>query len=288
MLASCRGPLSGSSSLPAPLRIVASTGQITQVRNHVKVYPWRFNRNNRECYLDPTRTPYTDRFNINEFTHKKRKKDWQNVIPKDKDNRFNAFKWNDSYKSDPAEAKATAIDKLTRFSQSLVDRGSARESAPYTPPNDVREQIVSIFKSSQLPDELNQLNPDLSSDENILALDLNQSKAMKLNLLSACIKHFDHDLPSSYLEEMNTVGDVVEYFSTPVRGVNPYTSLLRQDDSLPVNLNLISEPIRFNKDNDTFFKGYNALPGTISKVPGLRAAKKYPIYNQEEFQWPDI
>lgn len=270
------------------LRKVASTGQITQVRNHVKIYPWRFNRNNRECYLDPTKTPYTDRFNINEFNHNKRQKDWQKVIPKDKDNRFNAYKWNESYKSDPKEAKETAESRLRRLRDSLHDRGAARESKPYDPPENVQNQILFIIRSSQLTDGLEKHGINLQEDDMILALDLNQSKSLKLNLIRACIKHFNHDMTSSYLDDMNTVGDVVEFFSTPVRGINPYSSMLRQDDSLPVNLSLIAEPLRYNRESDERFGGHSALPGTVSKVPGLRAAKKYPILNQEEFQWPDI
>lgn len=258
-----------------------------QVRNHVKIYPWRFNRSNAECYLDNTATPYTDKHNINEFkSSKKQKKPWMIVVPKDKDNRFNRYKWNESYKSDPVEAKGTAESRLKRFQQSLKDRGGARESKPYDPPDNVQERILSILKSCQISQ--NNDNRLAESDQDILNISLNESKEFKFNLITRCIEEFQHDMPSSYLNEMGCINDVVKYFSTPVRGVNPYTALVDNRDCLPPNLFLLPEPKRYDGENDDFFQGYNALPGIISTVPGLRASKKYPSLNQDEFQWPDI
>lgn len=248
----------------------------------MKMYPWYRNRNNRECYLDTTKTPYTDRHNINEFiTEKKERKGWQKVIPKDKDNRFNMYKWNPAYKSDPKEAKETAQSKLKRFQDSLKNRGSAREAASYNPPQDVEERIVAIYKSMSLGEAL-------SDEATVLDINLNESRSLKFNLLTKCIEEFGHDLPTSHLTEIETIQDLVAFYSTPVRGVNPYTSMLRQEDSLPANLSLIAEPIRFNKESDQFFNGITAYPGQVNKVSGLRGSKKFPTLNQDEFQWPDI
>lgn len=252
----------------------------SQIRHHVKIYPWRVNRNNRECYLDNTKTPYTDKYNPNEFiSKKKQKKPWMNVIPKDKDNRFNAYKWNESYKSDPKEAKETAQSRLKRFQDSLRSRGEARESKPYDPPSDVQERILTIFKLVNSVDKI---------EESVLDLSLDNNHKLKFNLMTKCIEEFKHHIPNSYLNDIVTIQDLIDYFSTPVRGINPYDALLRKEDNLPPNLALISDPMRYDKDTDEFFKGYNALPGLIGKVPGLRASKKYPILNQDEFQWPDI
>lgn len=57
--------------------------------------------------------------------------------------------------------------------------------------------------------------------------------------------------------------------------------------SLPPNLHVLSEPIRFNPKTDTFFDGYNAFPGQQSALMGLRAKKKFPTY-EEKFIWPDV
>lgn len=265
-------------------------GHITQVRNHVKMYPWRTSREARECYLDPTTTPYTDRHNINEFRPSiKRqkgwtKKNWQKVVPKELENRYNSYKWNDSYKSDPAEAKETAVSKLQRFQDSLEARGFARESVAYNPPEGVEGQILSLFRTHQLASD----SSSSHTDEDILNFELNHSKAVKFNLIKKCVEIFQHDVPNSYLNEIQCIRDLVEYYQTPVRGVNPYNALLRKENSLPPNLALISNAMRYDRENDEYFGGYNALPGIISKVAGLRGSKRYPTLNQDEFQWPDI
>lgn len=260
-------------------------GCFVQKRAHVRVTPWRVIRTKRESYLDNTKTDYTDRRNINEFlSYKRKKKDWQIVIPKDKDNRFSSYHWNYTFRSDPEEAKKEARSRFQSLSDSLRARGSPRETDPYEPPEDVEERLLSIATSILVGEGAQQ---SVNRDE-ILDIDLNKSKNLKFDFVSRCIDEFNRHMPSPFLNEMSTIRDVLEYFATPVRGLNPYSSLLRQESSLPVNLSLISEPIRFDKESDTFFGGHNALPGIISKVPGLRAAKKYPILNQDEFQWPDI
>lgn len=263
-----RGP---AKALAATLK-TASSGQIFQVRNHVKMYPWRRHRDAAYSHLDNTRTPYTDKHNINEFRSDERQlKPWQKVIYKDKDHRFNAYQRNDSYVSDPKRARGIAMDKFKSLADSLSSRGHARQRQAYSPPQDVEEKILGICKSVGLQKE------DSLSD-----------RELKFRFISACIATFNHHLPSSYLNDMDTVQDVIEYFSTEVLGVNPYDNLVSKTNELPPNLAIIAEPHRFNKESDPMFGGHTALPGVVSRVPGLRAAKKYPVLNQDEFQWPDI
>lgn len=270
------------------LSLKSTTGHLTQVRNHVKKWPWRQNRSNRECYLDNTEKPYTDRFNINEFRKSKfQLKPWQKVVPKEKESKYNSYHWNESYKSDPVEAKSTSKQRFDRFVQSVRDRGSARESTPYNAPEYevVQERILSLYKSSLLE---SQDDTSDQTDEQLMDMDLNQSRAIKLSLILKCIEEFNHDMPSSCLNDIEKLSDLVEYYSTSVRGFDPYSALIKKDDILPPNLTLLPEPIRFNLETDELFKGYNALPGIVSQVPGLRGKKRYPVLNQEEFQWPDI
>uniref|UniRef100_A0A6G1SGA5 Large ribosomal subunit protein mL50 n=1 Tax=Aceria tosichella TaxID=561515 RepID=A0A6G1SGA5_9ACAR len=266
------------------------TSHLYQVRNHVKMYPWRRLRNVRESSLDNTRTPYTDKHNINEFRYiKSRLKPWMEVTCKNKENRFNRYHWNENYTSDPKEAKETAMSRFQRFQQSLKDRGEAREKKPYKPPADVNEQIISIYRSlaNETSETSTSDSKDVTNDQDIMSIDLNRSKDFKFNFITRCISSFKHDVPGSYLNDIETIGDVVEYFSTEVRGINPFESLINKDE-LPHNLSILAEPDRYNKEADTMFKNLNAMPGIISKVPGLRAKKKYPVLNQDEFQWPDI
>lgn len=242
----------------------------------------------RECYLDNTRTPYTDKHNINEFRFIKRTlKPWQQATCKNKLNKYNRYQWHEAYTSDPVEAKETATSRLQRFQQSVQSRGEARECKPYTPPPNIHEQILAICKSIINSSSREGVIPKSVDDQSVLNIDLNQSKALKFDFITRCMKEFDHDVPSSCLNELNTMSDVIEYFSTEVRGINPFDSLLGKQN-LPDNLSILPVPDRYNKETDTNFKGFSALPGVVSKVPGLRAGKKYPILNQDEFQWPDI
>lgn len=274
---------------------LCATGQIVQVRNHVKMYPWRQCRTNAECYLDTTKTPYTDKHNINEFRPSKfQKKPWMKVVYKDKDDRFTRFQWHEAYTSDPSEAKETASSRFKRFTDSVQARGSARERKAYHPPDDVRKKILTIFnnlhestKTSQRTSQTHVVSSD-ASEESIQAVDLNQSKDFKSDMITKCIDLFNHDLSSSVLNDVNTIADLIDYYSTPVRGVDPYNALVGKSGSLPTNLTILSDALRFDKETDQYFGGLSALPGIVSEVPGLRARKKYQVLNQDEFQWPDI
>lgn len=273
------------------LRIRSNIGQLIQVRNHVKMYPWRQARYARYSYLDNTKTPYTDPNCLNEFDKNKRqKKPWQVVVPKDKDNRFNAYLWNESYRSDPNDAKKVSYKRLESFEKSLLSRGHCRESKPYDPPDGVQDKVLGFLRESLVESgDQSAVCDKVKTDEDILAININASLPLKFSLLTKCIEEFGHDLPNSYLNDIDTVGDVVNYFMTPVRGMNSYAMMVRkQDNSLPENLHLISEPIRFDKQTDEYFQGYGALPGVVSRYPGLRGGKKYPTLNQDEFHWPDI
>ena len=87
---------------------------------------------------------------------------------------------------------------------------------------------------------------------------------------------------------LKTVGDVVAYYSTPVRGVNAYDDLIKNQDNLPPNLHVIAEPIIFDPlDKTTFYKGIDAYPGTVDRFRGLRWEEKYPS-KKRQFRWPDI
>lgn len=270
-------------------------GQLTvQVRHHVKIYPWRRIRTARESYMDNTRTPYTEGHNINEFAKQKRqKKPWMFVTPKEKDNRFNVYHWNPLYRSDPEEAKQFSYGQMKEFEKSLLERGPCRDSIPYDPPSDVSNRVLTLLKSllieSSTKQSANLEQQSSTTDTTLLSYNLSDSCHLKFQLLSRCIEEFNHDLPTSYLNDIQCVSDVVDYFSRPVRGINSYAAMTRtQEQKLPENLHLISEAIRYDRENDEFFGGHNAMPGLITRVPGLRGSKKYPVLNQDEFQWPDI
>ena len=86
---------------------------------------------------------------------------------------------------------------------------------------------------------------------------------------------------------MNTIDDVKEFYQTPIRGKSNYDTLAQNSSNLPKNLHVIAEPLRFNKQTDTFFDGVSAFPGRKTELVGLRAKKLYPTSN-DNFVWPDV
>jgi len=207
---------------------------------------------------------------------------------KDNDERFNRYAWHEAYTSDPKEAKETATSRMKRLTDSIRDRGQTRERKSYSPPAEVREKIMAIFVALSSKNQLHCDDLAQKTEESIMATNLDQSMDFKSDMITQCIQKFGHDLSSAYLNDICTVADLVQYYSTPVQGVDSYTGLIDKADSLPTNLAMLADPVRFDKENDEFFKGQSALPGIISNVPGLRAQKKYKILNQDEFQWPDV
>ena len=76
---------------------------------------------------------------------------------------------------------------------------------------------------------------------------------------------------------MNTMKDVIEYFSKPVGDTSSYEDLAKLD--LPKNLHMNLEPIRFHPDTDTVFDGKTAFPGRATKVTSVKYKRKYKGYD---------
>ena len=93
-------------------------------------------------------------------------------------------------------------------------------------------------------------------------------------MLTKCIAKFDHDIPNTKLNELNTIADLVEYFSTEQRDTSSFEDLYRQPD-LPKNMHINTEYKRFDPATDTFFGGRDAYPDHDSIVSSLWYSKKY-------------
>ena len=89
-------------------------------------------------------------------------------------------------------------------------------------------------------------------------------------ILSKLIREFSHDIPNSTLNEMKTVSDAVDFFSTEVRVSSSYEDLEKLD--LPKNLNIQLEYKRFDPDTDP---RPTAFPGQNSIVTSLKYRRKY-------------
>ena len=94
-----------------------------------------------------------------------------------------------------------------------------------------------------------------------------------MQFLSRVMSEFDHYIPNADLSSLQTVGDVVVFFSTPVRDTTLYEDLSKLD--LPPNLHIQMEPVRFDPETDTMFGGVTAFPGRPTVISSLRFRRKY-------------
>jgi large subunit ribosomal protein L50 len=149
---------------------------------------------------------------------------------------------------------------------SLTARGFLRFQKSYDPPENVRERLMSLVHS---------LVPTLKSKggSDIMAYPLTDSR-FKYDLLSKAFEEFQHAVPNSMLYMVQTIGDVDQFYHTPVKTTTPYDELARTKD-LPPNLHIQKEPLRFNPETDTMFGGVSAFPKSSTLVTGLYARRKF-------------
>lgn len=154
-----------------------------------------------------------------------------------------------------------------------------RSQKEYDPPEDIRKIIMKIANNT-----VNQTKISYELD-----------KTEKFRFLKKCEEIVDHKVPNSLLYTVKTlgkyihctwhclvyiyksilffVGDVYEFYETPVDTVVPYEALQQQE--LPPNLHIISNYQRFHPDTDLMFEGVTAFPRSSNLVTGLKTKKKY-------------
>ncbi|CAH8851720.1 unnamed protein product [Trichobilharzia szidati] len=183
------------------------------------------------------------------------------------------------------ESSSQKVYSFTSRLQSLADKSKndiLMNRDPYCPPMDVESRIQAL--SEKL------LNLKSSTDDNNESADHHrhqwkeyrfQDNAEKYKMFTACINEFKHNIANSYLHEINTIGELIDYFSTPVETPDFLYKITKdsQDGNidLPANLSIQVEPLRYNPNEDTFFK-VNAYPGRSTIVSDLAASKKHPSY----------
>nr|XP_050858802.1 uncharacterized protein LOC127067648 [Vespula vulgaris] len=163
---------------------------------------------------------------------------------------------NDAFKQNP---------KLEATRKSLSAKGFLRPIKPYDPPSDVNERIDKICASQQIS----------TGDEAKLEGGLSRFK-----IFAACAEEFKHSVPNSLLCIIETVGDLKEFYHTPVDTATPLETLRRMQ--LPKNLHVQYEYHRFHPDTDTMFGGKTAFPLSSTLVTGLKYKKKYKGFKLED------
>ncbi|KAF6207230.1 hypothetical protein GE061_018471 [Apolygus lucorum] len=157
--------------------------------------------------------------------------------------------------------------KLKSVADSISTRGFLRCQDDYTPPEDAEEQLATMFTAvvGSEPTDLRTIIPTKH----------------KFALFESCFATFNHSIPNSILHNVNTFGDLREFYLTPVNTTLPLDKMKTSD--LPPNLHVQYEPIRFHPDEDTKFNGQTAFPKSNTLVTGLRAKRKYKGHQQTDF-----
>ncbi|KAF2895187.1 hypothetical protein ILUMI_10987 [Ignelater luminosus] len=158
--------------------------------------------------------------------------------------------------------------KIDSSAQSLAAKGFLRPQKEYNPPEDLDLKLQQIFQDAVG-----------STDQNARLDDINKRFAV----FNACYKEFQHCIPNSLLHTIETVDDVVKFYSTPVSTITPYENL--KNIKLPANVHVQYDYHRFHPDTDSKFGGITAFPRSSTIVSGLKYKGKYKGHEQRE-TWP--
>ncbi|XP_076173208.1 mitochondrial ribosomal protein L50 [Ptiloglossa arizonensis] len=155
--------------------------------------------------------------------------------------------------------------------KSLSCKGFLRSYDSYNPPKNVSDQINKIC------------------DEQAISIN-NETKLndplQRFNLFIACEEVLQHSIPNSTLCYIETIGDLKEFYQTPVSNSTPLDMMKNLD--LPKNLHIQYAYNRFHPDTDTMFNGKTAFPKSSTKVTGLRYKDKYRGHMQENPYLKDL
>nr|XP_022903460.1 39S ribosomal protein L50, mitochondrial [Onthophagus taurus] len=157
--------------------------------------------------------------------------------------------------------------KIDSSAQSLATKGFLRSQKDYNPPNDLNQRLNTIITSV------------IGSVETTTKLNTQQ----KFVILNNCCEEFQHSVPNSLLHKIETVGDVYQFYGTPISTTTPLDKLKTME--LPPNLHIQYEYHRYHPDTDTKFGGQTAYPRSSTIVTGLKYKDKYPGHVQNQ-TWP--
>lgn len=131
----------------------------------------------------------------------------------------------------------------------------------YDPPPDLDNRLFTIVRD-YLP------TSSKIDDGSLLNLSFVQhgGNDFKFRVYTAAEETFGKRIPSSFLHELKTVGDLLDFYRVPVKIVTDYAAMARARDHLPSNLHIAEEPKRFHPLTD----GLTAFPGRSHYITDLR------------------
>ncbi|XP_071446898.1 large ribosomal subunit protein mL50 [Hetaerina americana] len=163
----------------------------------------------------------------------------------------------------------SATTKLKDNAIALASKGFLRSLKPYNPPDNAEQLMLSIGKKF--------FGSNLGKNSRI-----NNSQE-KFDILAECHRAFKHSVPNSLLHTIVTFGDIAEFYQSPVTTTTPLDEMKVM--TLPPNLHIQHDYVRFHPDTDVMFGGVSAFPKSSTIVTGLKYKKKYKGYKAKT-SWP--
>ncbi|KAK3792392.1 hypothetical protein RRG08_045935 [Elysia crispata] len=188
---------------------------------------------------------------------------WTNIFKgkKDSDEQIQATETEVAIRKLRGSDGPTTVSRLA----SLKKKTGVISVRGYSPPPDVEEKIMSTAS-------------DVLAKQVDSSTELND-RLLKFKVLTRLMEELDHPIPNTELSTMDTITDVVNFFSTPVVDRSAYEDLSKLN--LPRNLHIQMEPVRFDPETDTFFDGQTAFPGRPTVVTSLKYRRKYKGHSGE-------
>jgi hypothetical protein len=146
---------------------------------------------------------------------------------------------------------------------------------PYTPPSNIEAIIYRIANET-----IDNFKQETRSDGNWKSIYLT-NPLNKYNLLTRCMKECSHTISNMTLNDIKTLEDVYQYFSTPVQDTNVLETI-QQSPDLPQNVHIQLDAVRFTPETSSFFNDQDAFPKRSTKVIDLWYKKKYASYPKNE------
>lgn len=181
------------------------------------------------------------------------------------------------------ELEKVDLTDLRTQMNSLSKKGFLRAYKPYSPPNDLDTRFTKTCSEA--------LGKSIKKEEfSTFCLD---NKSSKFKVLTSLNKEFQHCVHNSRLHEITTLDDLYVFYKSPIDVRTPYEQLANQskEGSLPPNLCIQLDPIRFTGKGDheldkiTAFPRSNTITSNIymkEKYPGRKA--EYNRYKEDDYE----
>jgi len=166
------------------------------------------------------------------------------------------------------ELRKVDLTDLESQMRSLRHKGFLRAYKPYSPPDDLDTRFTKTCSEA--------LGKAIEK-EDFSTVDLDD-KSSKFQVLSSLNKEFQHSVHNSRLHEMATLDDLYLFYKSTIDVRTPYEQLSDQgrDGSLPANLCIQLDPIRFTGKGDHELDKINAFPRSNTISSSIHFKEKYP------------